>query len=167
MGRIGIFCLGVGLCVAAHAEPAREKPSTSPLLDIEAIAVTPADPTAATLCDLRVKIHNRGKQAASRFTFNVTVNDVPLEAYKNLIYFQTIPPQATAELKLYNFWATESTRPAPADGKLRVKVEIKAAQWVEVSRDANRTEASTPRGLVEGLPVERSLSLQIKPRATG
>ena len=91
------------------------------------------------------------------------VGDVPIAVYRHLLYFQTVPAGATVELRLYNFWSTETSRPAPADGQLRVRVGLVGARWVDVVKDAQGTETSTPAGPVAGLPIESSLVLPMKP----
>ncbi len=160
MGRMAGVVL-LGLAAAAGLAGAAPAPAASPLT-VEAISVTPADPTPTTLCNLRVKIQNHGARAASRFAFDVRVNDVPIAVYKHLLYFEAIPAGATVELRLYNFWATETSRPLPADGKLRVSVRLLGARWVEESKDAKGGAISAPQGEIAGLPVERETVVEMK-----
>ena len=160
------FVPSVPLAAAVAAPEAVRQTAAAPSpppLALAGISVTPPDPAVDTLCELRVKIRNDGRRAASRFAFDVRVNEVPLAVYKHLLYFQTVPAGATVELRLYNFWSTETSRPAPAEGQLRVRVGLVGARWVDVVKDQKGTETSTPAGPpVAGLPSESSLVIPMK-----
>src|SRR4051812_40402874 len=145
---------------AGLARPASTAPPPAQLV-LPGISVTPSSPAVDTLCELRVKIRNNGRQPASRFAFDVRVGDVPIPVYQHVVYFQTVPAGATVELRLYNFWSTEAARPAPADGQLRIRVELRTARWMTVTKDAQGIETSTPAGEVAGLPAAASLTVPV------
>ena len=68
-------------------------------------------------------------------------------------------------IALYNFWTSESGRPAPADGRVEVLVRLREARWVEVSEveeDGETVEVWTPVGDVAGLPQTVSVTLELK-----
>ena len=137
--------------------------SPGPALAIESVAVTPSAPGPDTLCQLRVKIHNlrQGDRQASAFGFDVKLNGRALPVYAKQLYLQTVPAGAASELRLFNFWTTESGRPAPADGKLKVEVTLREGRWVELSRDG-KADVWTPAGPIEGLPVSAAVTLDLR-----
>ena len=61
-----------------------------------------------------------------------------------------------------DFWTTETGRPAPADGKLRVTVTLRAAQWVGITTEDDGTEVWTLGEAVPGLPVTQELVVPLK-----
>lgn len=150
--------LGAG----AASPPADAPPPASPL-SLEALDVQPAAPAVDTLCHLTVKVRNGGAQPASSLRFAVSVGGHPLPVYDNQIFMQPLPPGATTEVKLYNFWTTETGRPAPADGKLAVAVSLEEARWLKVEKDADGVEVWQPLDPVPGLPVSKTLILPLKP----
>jgi hypothetical protein len=135
-------------------------PARSPLA-VEEVAIDPAAPGPATLCKLRVKVSNGGAQIASRLAFTVALDGQALPVYANQLYLLHVPPGQVAEVPLYNFWTTESGRPAAPDGKLTVMVTLAEASWVEVE-DEDGVEVSRPLGAVPGLPVSKSLTVTLK-----
>ncbi|HEV8240407.1 MAG TPA: hypothetical protein VGS57_13640 [Thermoanaerobaculia bacterium] len=139
--------------VVAAAAPAAEapKPAASPLV-LAAIAVAPPSPGADTLCQLRVEVANKGDRIASQLAFTVKVNGQELPVYRNQLFMQRLDPGKTATVRLYNFWTTETSRPAPADGKYRVEVTLREAKWYEIATK-DGVEEWTPRDPVPGLPV--------------
>jgi hypothetical protein len=130
-------------------------------LDLGEIGVQPPEPGPETLCELRLKIQNRGTLTASRFAFSVKINGVDLPVYKHLRYFQAMPPQATTELRLYNFWSTETSRPMPQDAKLKLEVQLIHAEWVRIEKDGKGADVWTPMGEIKALPAARLVSLQM------
>jgi hypothetical protein len=107
-----------------------------------------------------VTLRNAGAQPASSLEFVVKVNGQELAAYKKRLYLAAVEPGATRDLHLYNFWSTETGRPAPANGKLDVEVTLTRASWVQkAARDG--AEVWTPVGEVPGLPVSRKVTLTI------
>jgi hypothetical protein len=145
-----LAALLLGGVLAAGAE--------KPPITIESVKVEPVAPRPDTLCHLTITLKNGGAQLASGLEFVVKVNGTPLPAYAKRLYLISIEPGATRELHLFNFWSTETGRPAPADGKLNVEVTLAHASWAKrTSRDG--AEILAPAGDVPGLPVSRNVTL--------
>ena len=143
------------LFLTAAAAPAE---APKPALTLEAVKVEPAAPRPDTLCRLTVTLRNAGEQRASNLEFQVKVNGQELAAYKKRLYLTPVEPGATREVRLFNFWSTETGRPAPADGKLKIEVTLARASWVgKAARDG--AEVWTPAGEVPGLPASRALNV--------
>ncbi|HVS01469.1 MAG TPA: hypothetical protein VMT16_01755 [Thermoanaerobaculia bacterium] len=148
--------LGAGLLAAASlaaqapAEPAA--PAAASPLQLVAVSVTPPAPGPDTLCQLRVTLRNDGDRQISQLAFAVAVNGHDLPVYGNQLFMDAIPPGGEAEVRLYNFWSTETGRPAPADGKYRVEVTLREAHWYRIEMEED-VEVWTPLGEVPGLPV--------------
>ncbi len=139
--------------------------AAKPLLTVEAVEVEPAAPGPDTLCRLRVQLRNRGDQIASQLGFAVSINGQPLGVYGNQLFMYPVMPGTTEEISLYNFWTTETSRPMPADGKLRVEVSLREAIWARMTIEEDEEgeiEVWTPIGPVEGLPVSASVTLEMK-----
>jgi hypothetical protein len=152
--RIPCLLLAVLLGTAAAARAEAPKPT----LTLEAVKVEPASPRPDALCHLTVTVRNAGSQVASSLEFVVKVNGQELPAYKKRLYLTPVEPGATREIRLFNFWSTETGRPAPANGKLGVEVALAHASWVrKASRDG--AEVWTPAGEVPGLPASRNVTL--------
>ncbi len=147
----------------AAQKTAEVKPSNSsargdvPLLVLEALDINPANPGPKTLCKLRVRIRNKGGQAATSFLFRVHINGQSLPIYKNYMYLQTIAPGTDGEIQLFNFWTTESARPIPKDGRLEVEVFLQEARWVDVKKEGNVTQYRL-QGNVPNLPISLSVT---------
>jgi len=150
LAAVGGLMLGAS---APAAEPA--KPAASPLA-LAAIHVTPPSPSADTLCQLRVDVTNKGDRIASQLAFTVKVNGQELPVYRNQLFMQRIDPGKTSTVRLYNFWTTETSRPAPADGKYRIEVTLREAKWYEIATQ-DGVEEWTPLQPVPGLPVTATL----------
>jgi hypothetical protein len=149
-----LFLLGL-LLGAAAALPAE---APSPPLTLEAVRIEPAAPRPDTLCHLTVTLKNAGGQRASSLELTVKVNGQEVAAYQKRLFLTPVEPGATRDLRLFNFWSTETGRPAPANGKLNVEVTLSRAAWVQkTSRDG--AEVWTPTGEVPGLPVTKSVVL--------
>ncbi|HEX5760769.1 MAG TPA: hypothetical protein VF121_16390 [Thermoanaerobaculia bacterium] len=162
--RVSLAALLLAAAAAAAqppAEPAAPPPSP---LGLEEVAIEPAAPAVETLCKLRVKVRNGGDRIASRLAFEVKLNGQALPVYARQLYLQNLPAGQVSEVRLYNFWTTESSRPAPKDGKLTVEVALKEATWVEVAMEEG-VEVSRPLGPVPGLPVAKALAVQLKKAA--
>ncbi|HVR28801.1 MAG TPA: CARDB domain-containing protein [Thermoanaerobaculia bacterium] len=129
-------------------------------LRVERITVAPASPGVDTLCRLTAAIRNEGEVAASQLAFTVRLNGEPLAVYESQLYYQALPPGETSEVRLYNFWTTETGRGRPADGKLVVEVVLEQARWMKIERDGD-TETWTPVGEVSGLPSRAEIALQL------
>ena len=155
-----VFVLSLFLGPAASL--AQDAEQQSPQLIIESITVEPSSPAADTLCKLSVTLQNHGSEIASQLDFKVKINDQALPVYRNQIFMFPVPAGETAEIKLYNFWSTETSRPMPSNGKLEVEVTLAAAQWTQISME-EETEVWTPLGEVGGLPQSKSVTLDMKP----
>ncbi len=144
----------VSLVSSATAE---EKPS---LLTLQAIQVEPASPAPDTLCHLTVTLKNSGNQPASSLELSVKVNGRELPAYRSRVFLETVEPGTTRQVKLFNFWSTESGRPAPApaDTKLTVEVTLAKASWMQ-REIQNGATVWTPTGPVPGLPSSKSVTV--------
>ncbi len=137
---------------ASHAETAKAP------ITIESVKVEPAAPRTDTLCHLTISLKNGGAQPASGLEFVVKVNGKPLAAYDKRLYLIAVEAGATRELHLFNFWSTETGRPAPADARLNVEVTLAHASWAKkTSRDG--AEVLAPAGDVPGLPVSKAITL--------
>lgn len=146
------------LLLAATAAQGAE---TGPVLVLDELTVTPEKPRADTLCQLRVKVRNTSDRTVTALAFTVTVAGQELAVYGNQLYLQAFPPGATTELRLYNFWTSETGRPAPQDGKLPIRVTLREAQFVTVAKAPNGDETWDLGDKVPGLPVtvEKSVPL--------
>jgi hypothetical protein len=76
-----------------------------------------------------------------------------------------LEPGEATELRLFNFWTSESARQAPADGRYRVEVSLDAARWYTIAKQADE-EVWTPVGPVAGLPATASVTVG-RPAAPG
>jgi hypothetical protein len=139
------------------ALPGEDKPA-APALSLEAIQVEPAAPGPDTLCHLTVTLKNAGNRPASALEFTVKVNGVTLSAYRDRLFLEAVEPGATRQLRLFNFWTTETGRPAPPDGKLAVEVSLTAASWMK-RETKNGATVWTPDGAVERLPSSKGITL--------
>jgi hypothetical protein len=131
-----------------------------PSLIIESIQVEPASPAADTLCRLTVTLRNTGDRPASALELAVKLNGRELPAYKDRLFLSPVPPGAAREIRLFNFWSTETGRPAPADGRLTLEVTLARASWMR-RETQDGAEVWTPLGPVAGLPAAMSLSLKL------
>jgi hypothetical protein len=153
----------LALLPAAGGGGDERRPGPAPLA-VEAVLVGPEKPTAASLLTLSVRLANRGPRPVSRLRWRVSVAGRPLESYRDRLDLALVPPGGAVELPLYNFWASESGRPAPADGVLEVVVEVVAAQWVVVA-ERDGVPVETPTGAVPGLPVQGTARVRLGPAA--
>jgi hypothetical protein len=143
----------------ANAAAAATVPS--PIL-LEAVRVDPATASAGTLCQLRVVLRNAGTRNASELAFRVTVNGVELPAYGRRLFMARLEPGESRELRLFNFWTSETSRPAPADGRYTVEVGLVAARWFDIETGSSG-ETWSPREPVGGLPATRAVSWTAAP----
>lgn len=130
-----------------------------PSLSIESVDIEPLQPGADTLCRLNVTLRNSGEQTASQLGFKVTINGQDLPVYANQLFMYPVDAGSIAKIQLYNFWSTETARPMPADGKLKVEVSLQEAQWMDISVDEEGVEEWRPAGEVGGLPGRVSVTL--------
>lgn len=151
----------IAVCLLlAPALAAQEEGQSTPLLTIEKISVEPDNPGPDTLCKLRVTLRNAGKEIASQLDFRVSINGQELAVYRNQLFMFPVAPEQTADIKLYNFWSTETSRPMPKDGKLNIEVSLVGAQWMKIETEED-VEVWTPLGPVDNLPVTGNLTLEM------
>lgn len=139
-----------------------QEEETAPQVTVEAIIVEPDKPGADTLCRLKVRLRNAGDRIASQLGFGVTINGQELPVYTNQLFYYALEPGSTTEMPLYNFWTTETSRPAPADGKLTIAVTLEEAEWMDISVDEDGVETWKPLGPVEGLPSDASVTIELR-----
>ena len=149
------------IVLGAVSLAAQEEDTAAPRITIEAITIEPSSPAADTLCKLQVTLKNHGGEIASQLDFKVKINDQMLPVYRNQLFMFPLEAGATSDIKLYNFWSTETSRPMPKDGKLKVEVTLAAAQWTQVAMEED-VEVWTPLGEVAGLPQSKSVTLEMK-----
>jgi hypothetical protein len=154
---VTIAALAALLLTATGRADEPPKPASSPLT-LRAVTVTPATPGTDTLCELRVDVANEGDRIASQLGFTVEVNGQELPVYRNQLFMQRLDPGKTASVRLYNFWTSETSRPAPKDGKYRIEVTLREAKWYEIATQEG-VEDWTPLSAVPGLPVTASLTV--------
>lgn len=159
MKRI-LACIVVAIAIPGLIG-AQDEAASTPKITIEAVTIEPAAPAADTLCKLQVTLKNHGTETASQLDLKVKINDQMLPVYRNQLFMFPLAAGATADLKLYNFWSTETSRPFPQDGKLTVEVSLVGAQWTKISMEED-TEVWQPLGAVEGLPHAKSVTLEMK-----
>jgi hypothetical protein len=151
--------IAIGFFIAPSL-PSQEEGQSTPLLTVEKISVEPASPGPDTLCKLRVTLRNAGKEIASQLDFRVSINGQELPVYRNQLFMFPIEPDQTAEIKLYNFWSTETSRSMPKDGKLNIEVSLVGAQWMKIETE-EEVEVWKPLGSVDHLPVVGNLTLEM------
>jgi len=155
-----LVLLATLLPAGARAQAAEDAPPPPPLA-LESLTIQPAAPGPETLCQLKVKIANRGDKAATAFGFDVTVSGQHLPVYDNQLFLKVVPAGETVELALYNFWTSETGRPAPADGKMPVEVTLREARWVKVGDDKG-VEVWELQDAIQGLPVSVKTVVTLK-----
>ena len=121
-------------------------------LRIVSVDVQPGNPGPDTLCRLQVRIRNTAKVPVSDLAFRVTVNGQRLAAYVNHVFRVVVEPGRDTDLRLYNFWSSETGRPYPADGRLAIEVRVIGARWFDA-------QAKQPGKPVEPLPAPFSVTL--------
>ena len=159
-----VFLIGTAPPAATQEAPTSGEGSKSSPLTVESLSVTPETPGPGTLVQLRVDVANRGEKIASQLAFRVEINGEPLPVYENQIFMQALPPGETSEVRLYNFWTTETFRPLPKDGKLNLEVILAEAHWYrieDVEEEGETIEEWTPLEPVPGLPSSRSIVLDL------
>lgn len=159
-GKLRLFAISLGtIALLLPAVGLTEEPqATKPGVSIARVTITPENPGVDTLCRLSVELTNEGKDVASQLGFRVTINGSNIPVYDNQLFMYPLEPGAANEVALFNFWSTETSRLAPADGKLRVEVALVEAQWTKIE-DVDGVETWTPLGAVPGLPVSKTVTL--------
>lgn len=150
------------LLLLATAVLAQER-KPAPGLTLEAVKVDPASPGPETLCKLSVTVKNAGAKTASALGFRVKVDGKELAVYGKELFFRPVPAGAATEVKLHNFWSSETGRPFPTGGRMTVEVTLVEARWMDVKTE-NGAEVWTPVGSVEGLPASKSITLTLAKR---
>lgn len=146
----------VALFVAALGLTTPASPAETSSVTVDAIVVEPASPAPSTLCKLKVRLKNRGTQAASYFTFSVTIDGQDVPTYKAHSYAIDVDAGATGDLDLNSFWSPATAKP------FDIKVALTEAQTVRVTKDGNVVTTSPVAPLV-GLPVSATLSVKMSP----
>ena len=145
--------------MAVAAEPPQ------PGVVVESMRVAPTGrgierPGADTLCSLTLALRNNGTEKASALGFRVEVSGQELPVYRNHLFYHRLEPGQSTEVRLYNFWTTETGRPFPADGKLRVSAALVEAQWMRIEMQEG-VEVWTPIRPVAGLPSAQAITLDL------
>ncbi len=152
--------LALALALLALLPLAGEDKPAAPALTVESIQVEPAAPGPDTLCHLTVTVKNQGDRPASALEFTVKVGGAALPAYRDRLFLEAVEPGASRQVKLFNFWSTETGRPAPADRKLAVEVTLTAASWMK-KETKNGATVWAPAGAVAPLPPAKSLAVTL------
>ena len=167
---LNLSTVGLGLfAITSTVLQAQKVEKTEPQVTVEDVLITvsPGKPigpeglSPGTLCNLKVKLRNRGTQKASSFGFGVKINGQGMTLYDKMLYMEAVDAGNTGEIALSSFYSTEPGGPLPKDGKVTVDVTLKQAQWVEIKKEGD-TQAWTPLGEVKGLPFSKSVSKPLK-----
>jgi hypothetical protein len=148
--------IAVTLCLVVLLDAALASRAGAAAVGVDAIIIEPASPAPATLCKLKVRLHNGGTQAVSYLRFNVKIDKQDVPTYKKQTYVINIDPGTADEVVLYNFYSPPVTKP------FIVQVILVEAQWVQVKK-AGTSTTTTPSGPVAGLPLSASLSVRMSP----
>ena len=151
---LGLVVFGSALVPQAVAGQAPSSASRS-LITIVEVDVQPAQPGPDTLCKLRVRFRNAGKDSASDLSFQVTVNGQRLGNFINHTFRSPLEPGKETDVPVFNFWSSEYSRPYPPDGRFVIEVRLIGARWV----DARSPHAATLAGPVQPLPAPFSVTL--------
>ena len=160
----GLLAASLLAALAAPAGIAQQAPP-APAVTIEKVTVTPAQPGPDTLCQLHVTLRNAGDKPASELAFTVEVNGQELPVYRQHLFMMRLDPGKSTDLRLFNFWSSETSRPAPADGRYVVEVSLDASRWYSIVQEGNE-EVWTPGDAVAGLPARASATVG-KPTPAG
>jgi hypothetical protein len=159
---IGIALAGLVAAPLGAQEAGEDKPETpKPPVTVEAVLVDPANPGPDTLCKLRVRLESRAERSLTAFGFEVRINGTELPVYRRQRYLETLDPGETLEIALFNFWSSETGRPARKDGSLSVEVTLIEARWVKKTMDGE-VPVWTLEDTVEGLPSSASAKRPFK-----
>jgi hypothetical protein len=145
--------------LSSSALPSQDSPSDRETVTLEAIQITPAAPSTASLCHLLVTIANHGTHPASRFRFVVKINGRSVDAYADALYLQPVAPGRSADFRLYNFWSTETLRaPQPT---MQVEVALVRGSWVKSEVVSGVTTWSATDSIT-GLPSTKRVAIPLK-----
>jgi len=158
---VGLFLVFAVFVSAEEPETGKALPEKTAPLEIEALGVEPGSPGPETLCRLSITIANRGSEPATALEIVVRIGGQELEVYRRQLFMDLLPPGESTEVRLFNFWSSESGRPAPADGKLELEVEIAGASRVELETAEDGTEIWTLGEALEGLPSSKKTVISL------
>lgn len=158
--RISALPILLVLLLAVTGVQAQDQKPAAPLLTLEAVQVDPASPGPDTLCRLSVRLKSSGTKTASALAFRVRVDGKDLPVYEKELFLKPVAPGASTEIRLHNFWSSETGRPFPTGGKMTVEVTLAEARWMDV-KTQDGAEVWTPVGPVEGLPVSKTVTLTL------
>ena len=157
--------LGLALLLTATHGNGQEAEGAESPLSFVALDVSPERPGLDTLCRLAVQLRNDSDRAISELAFQVRLNDQVVDVYESQLFYVPLPAQTTTRVDLFNFWTTETDRPAPSSGELTVTVSLEAARFVQIETSGEGSEAVetwTPLEAVAAMPAERSLVLELQ-----
>ncbi len=143
----------LALALLATSPTAAQPPVVPAPVQLGEILLEPSQPGTDTLCKLRVSVKNGSARMVSSLRFEVRLNGQPLTVYRNQAFLEKLAPGAEQTVQLYNFWTTETGRPAPADGRLTVEIRLVSARHLSHSKDAQGNDVWQLEEAVAGLPV--------------
>ena len=152
-----LLLLAAALPAALAGRAGAAETPPSPAVTLEKVTVSPPQPGPDTLCQLHVTLRNAGDKPASELAFTVKVNGRELPVYAQHLFMMRLDPGKSTDLRLFNFWSSESGRPAPADGKYVVEVSLDAARWYTIEQQG-KEEVWTPVEPVAALPARASVT---------
>lgn len=159
----GLIAPALALCLSAAASAA-DSPASPPLLEVESVAVTPANPSVGDLLTLRASVRNHADEPASHLSFRVTVGGEPLEVYRDRLDLVHLAPGEVTEVQLYNVDGDPRACRGCGDGPVRIEVELVAARWLTADRDeeGKATAAPVPGAAVGGLPSAATATVRLR-----
>lgn len=126
---MGVRTTALAALLAALQLLALARANAASSVTVETVIVEPQSPGPDTLCKLRVQLKNASERPVSSLVFRVKINGQELGLYGKQVFMHRLEPHSTLELPLYNFWSTESGRPAPKDGYIAVEVALAEARY--------------------------------------
>lgn len=148
------------LAQETDAEEASAEEQAPPPVTVEKVSVEPGSPGPESLVRLTVTLVNGAERPVTAFGFDVEVAGQRLPVYDNQLFLKELGAGETVELPLYNFWTSETGRPAPANGKLPVEVTLREARWLKLGEEEG-TEVWTLEEPVEGLPSSSEIVVEL------
>ena len=150
---LAAFLVLLAAPAAAQDEAPAAAETKAPPVTVTKIALDPAAPAVDQLVKLTVTLESSGEEILTAFGFDVTVNGVALPVYDKQLFVEPLAPGATLQLPLYNFWTTETSRPAPKDGELTVSVVLREARPMTRSTEEDGTEVWDLGEPLDALPA--------------
>ncbi len=148
---------------AAQAQAPTDEAPAKPVLQLKGLSISPSKPGVDTLCKLRVTLSNSSPGVVSALRFDVSVGGTSLAVYERQVFMDALEPGKETEVELFNFWTTETGRPAPKDGKLAVTVSLREARSTTISTDDSGTETWTVGDPISALPSATTTTLVLVP----